>query len=242
MGGIPSLLQPSPEQIAQLTPAEMSSIGQMQSIGTSGSPQDAQVQAMINSTQPWINQLVSGDLASSPDVQAQMRAFNQNVLPTIRSGMGATGGGRGGELLAAESQADVSALPQYIQGQRAALEAGIGSEFQGAGAEAGLGQQRISEIEQSLQNSDLVRQIQQQQLSANFADQQRRQALMQQLILGPISQFGTNLIGSGSSSTISTPGKFARRPADVRRSQAFLSFVPEKSRRCHTGNARYGGL
>lgn len=194
MGGIPSLLQPSPEQIAPLTPAEMSSIGQMQSIGTSGSPQDIQTQQMIN-------QLVSGDLASSPDVQAQMRAFNQNVLPTIASGMGATGGGRGGELLAAESQADVSALPQYIQGQRSALESGIGSEQT-------LGTTRTNEIETALQNSDLVRQIQQQQLSANFADQQRRQALMQQLILGPISQFGTNLIGSGSSSTVSTPGKF----------------------------------
>lgn len=193
-GGIPSLLNPSPEGIAPLTPAEMSSIGQMQSIGASGSPQDIQTQAMIN-------QLVSGDLASSPDVQAQMRAFNQTAIPQITSGMGASGGGRGGELLAAESQADVSALPQFIQGQRAALESGIG-------AESALSGMRTSEIQQSLQNSDLVRQIQQQKLSADFADQQRRQALMQQLILGPMSQWGGQLIGSGSSSTVSTPGKF----------------------------------
>jgi len=193
-GGIPSLLNPSPEQIAQLTPEEMASIRQMQSIGASGSPQDAQTQAMIN-------QLVSGDLGSNPDVQAQMRAFNQNVMPTISSAMGASGGGRGGELLAAESQADVSALPQFIQGQRAALESGIG-------AESALSGMRTSEIQQALQNSDLVRQVQQQGYSANFADQQRRQALMQQLIMGPISQWGGSLIGSGSSSSVTTPGKF----------------------------------
>lgn len=194
MGGIGSLLNPSPEQIAPLTGAEMSSIGQMQSIGASGSPQDIQTQSMIN-------QLVSGDLGSSPDVQAQMRAFNQNVMPTISSGMGASGGGRGGELLAAQSQADATALPQYIQGQRGALESGIGSE-------AALSQTRTGEIQQSLQNSDLVRQIQQQQLSANFADQQRIQSLMQQLILGPMSQWGGSLIGSGSNTTVSQPGKF----------------------------------
>lgn len=194
-GGLPSLLAPNPEQIAGLTPAEISNIGQLENIAGYGSTGE-------NAAMNQLNQLTSGPIGSSPATQAGMRALNQNVLPTVQSALSATGGGRGGALEAALAQAqvtgDVPLLQQEIQNRMTAAP-----EF------AALGAQQSGDIQTAMNASDLQRQIQQSQLSANFADLQRRQALIQNLTQGPLEMLGGNAIGSRSfGSQSSGQGKF----------------------------------
>lgn len=179
-----SLLAANPEQIAQLTPSETSDIGQLQQYATSGTPQMNQAQALINS-------LTSGALGSSPETLAGMAAYNQNIMPTITSSLGATGGGRGGALTAALTQGQTSAYMPLIQQEIQNRESAIGQE-------SDLANMQSQNVQNALNANDMVRQIQQSQLSSNFQDFLRRSGLIQQLVQGPLSNWGGNTFGSQS--------------------------------------------
>src|SRR6185437_3508291 len=77
-GGLPGLLQPHPQQIAGLTGAQLADIGQLQQWGTSGTPGEQQAQALLSG-------VTGGEIGSSPATAAGMRAWAQNVQPTIAS-------------------------------------------------------------------------------------------------------------------------------------------------------------
>lgn len=183
-GGLSQLLNPNPEQIAQLTSGQEQNIGQLQDIAKNGSPQEQQSQSLID-------QLTGGPIGSSPATQAAMRAYDQNVQPTIESSIAATGGGRGGNLTAALTQGETSAYAPLVQQEVANREAGIGQT-------QALGQQRSGDISTALNASDLERQISQAGLSANFQDFLRRSGLIQQLTMGPVELLGPSAIGQHS--------------------------------------------
>lgn len=191
-GGLPSLLNPNPEQIAQLTPDELANIQQFQNIAQNGSYGENQAYGLLNG-------LTSGPIGSSPATQAAMRAYDQNVAPTIASSLGASGGGRGGEMAAAMSQGQTSAYVPLVQQEIANREAAIPQY-------AGLGQQQSQDIQTALTNSDLIRQIAQAQDTANFNDFMRRSGLIQQFTQGPLQLLGPSAIGSTSQSTTSSGG------------------------------------
>lgn len=193
-GGLPSLLTPNPEQIAGLTPDEMANIGQLEGIAKNGSPQENQAQSLID-------QLTGGAIGSSPATSAAMRAYQQNVQPTIESSLAASGGGRGGELQAALQQGTTSAYVPLVQQEIANREAGVGQEM-------GLGQMRSQDIGTAMNASDQIRNIQQAQFQAQFDDLMRRQGLMQNFIQGPTAQLAPNLFGQKSTSSSGGGGKF----------------------------------
>ncbi len=193
-GGLASLLKPNPEQIAQLTPDQMTNIGQLQGIAQNGSPQENQAQSLID-------QLTGGAIGSSPATSAAMRAYQQNVMPTIQSGLAASGGGRGGEMAAALQQGTTSAYVPLVQQEIANREAGIGQE-------AALGQQRSGDISTAMGASDQIRQIQQAQYQSQFDDLMRRQGLIQNFIQGPTAQLAPNLFGQKSTTSGGGGGKF----------------------------------
>src|SRR6185437_9850359 len=118
-GGLPGLLQPHPQQIAGLTGGQMQDIGQLQQWGMNGTPQEQQAQSLLSG-------LTGGDIGSSPATAAAMRAYSQNIAPTISSGLAASGGGRGGELAAAMQQGQTSAYVPLLQQEISNREAGIG--------------------------------------------------------------------------------------------------------------------
>lgn len=179
-----SLLAPNPEQIAQLTPGEMSDINQTQQYAQSGTPQMQQAQDLIN-------QLTGGAIGSSPATLAAMANYNQNIMPTITSSLGATGGGRGGALTAALTQGQTSAITPLLQQEISNRENAIGQE-------TNLGTMQSQNVQNALTANDMVRQIQQSQLSSNFQDFLRRSGLIQQLVQGPLSNWGGNTFGSQS--------------------------------------------
>ena len=192
-GGVSSLLNPNPEQIAQLTPGQQTNIGQLQGIAQNGSPQEQQSQSLIN-------HLTSGPIGSSPSTAAAMLAYDQNVQPTIESSIAATGGGRGGNLTAALTQGETSAYAPLVQQEVANREAGIGQT-------QALGAQQSGDITTALNASDLQRQIAQSGLSSQFQDVMRQFGLAQQLTMGPTELLGTSSIGSHTNQNTS-PGKF----------------------------------
>lgn len=173
----------------------MADINQMQGYAANGTPGE-------NASQSLIDQLTGGSIGSSPATMAAMRAYQQNVMPTIESSLAASGGGRGGGLTAALTQGETSAYAPLVQQEIANREAAVGQE-------QNLSQLQSGDVSNALNASDMVRQIAQSQNSANFAEQQRIQGLIQQLTEGPLSQFGNSAMGQhSSSSSSSNPGKF----------------------------------
>jgi len=184
-GGLPGLLQPHPQQIAGLTGGQIQDIGQLQQWGMSGTPQEQQAQSLLSG-------LTGGDIGSSPATAAAMRAYSQNVAPTIASGLAASGGGRGGEMAAALQQGQTSAYVPLVQQEIANREAGIGQA-------AGLGQQRSQDVQNAITGQQMIQQNQQQQFDAQYQDYLRRSGLIQQLTQGPMQQFGGAAMGQRTS-------------------------------------------
>lgn len=229
-GGLASLLQPNPEQIAPLTSDEMANISQLQGIARQGlTPEEQQASGAYS-------QFLDTTPGNSPATQAAMRNWQMNVQPTIESGLASAGGGRGGELAAALQQGQTAAYAPLAAQDEA-------NQLAAAGGLTGLGQIRSGNIGTAMNASDQIRQIQQAQNTANFQDFMRRSGLMQNFIQGPTSQLAGNLFGqSNTGSQSSGGGKFLRNPRHVERSQVFLSSGPEKPRSCRTGNRQCGGL
>ena len=190
---LPQLLQPNPEQIAPLTSAQMSDINQLQGFAQTGAPGEQQAMDQLA-------QLTGGAIGSSPATAAAMRAYTQNVQPTIESSLAATGGGRGGELTAALTQGQTSAYAPLVQQE-------IQNRLSAVPLYSQLAGQRSGDVTTALNAAGQVQQTQQAQNTANFQDFLRRSGLAQELQLGPVSSLGPGLLGSGSTS-ISTPGKF----------------------------------
>ena len=186
-------LQANPEGIAQLTGAETGNINQLENIATNQSGPEQQSQSLIN-------ELTSGPIGSSPATAAAMRAYNQNIEPTIASSISATGGGRGGDLTAALTQGQTTAYAPLVQQEVANREAGVGQT-------QALGQQESGDITTAMNASDLIRQINQSGLTSQFQDLMRRFGLGQQLTLGPTELLGPSSIGQHTNQSTSS-GKF----------------------------------
>jgi len=180
-GGLAGLLQPHPQQIAGLTGGQLQDINQLQQWGMSGTPQEQQAQSLLSG-------LTGGEIGSSPATAAAMRAYSQNVAPTIASGLAASGGGRGGEMAAALQQGQTSAYVPLVQQEINNREAGIGQAVD-------LGQQRAQDVKDAITGQQMIQSNQQQTLDAQFSDYLRRSGLIQNLTQGPMGQFGGAITG-----------------------------------------------
>src|SRR6185437_14011016 len=98
-----------------------------------------------------------------PATAAGMRAWAQNVQPTIASGLAASGGGRGGEMAAAMQQGATSAYVPMINQEIANREAGIGQA-------ASLGQQRSQDVQNAITGQQMIQANQQQAFDAQYQD------------------------------------------------------------------------
>jgi len=194
MGGLQSLLAPNPEQIAPLTPAELTNIGQLEGWAATGTRREQAATSQLN-------QLTSGPIGSSPARQAGMAAWQQNVMPTIESSISATGGGRGGDLTAALTQGQVSAYDPLVQQEIANRENAVTQQTQ-------LGAQQFAQPQAALSAADLQRQVQQSQLSSQFQDFLRQSGLIQQYVQGPLQMLSPLGVGSQYSGVTSGTGKF----------------------------------
>lgn len=197
------LLNPNPEQIAPLTSGENQDIASIQNTasGSPTTPEEAQALALLN-------QSTSGAIGTDPATQAAFRAFNQNVAPTISSSIADTGGGRGGALAAALSQAQGNAAAPLLAGD-------VANRTNAAGEYANIGNtvagRQMQNLQTALSASGLPREIQQSIYEAQYNDFLRRQGLIQQATMGPISQFGNSLIGQqNQQQQTSTTGLFGK--------------------------------
>lgn len=196
-GGLASLLAPNPEQIAPLTPAEMGNINQLEGFagGNALTPEEQQA---ANAYQSFIDTSPGNSAAT----QAAMRNWQMNVMPTITSGLAASGPGRGGELAAALQQGQTAAYAPLAQQD-------LANQMAAAGGLAGLGQLQSQNVGTAMSAADQIRQIQQMQNTANFNDFMRRSGLIQNYIQGPLSQLGGSVYGQRSTGSTSGPsGKF----------------------------------
>ncbi len=195
-GGLASLLEAHPEQIAGLTPDQMANIQQLQGWAQGNALTPAEQQA-----QGAYSQFLDTTPGNSPATQAAMRNWQMNVSPTISSGLAASGGGRGGELAAALQQGQTAAYaPLAAQDEQNQLAAASGL--------TGLGQLETSNVTNAMNASDQIRQIQQAQDTSNYNDFLRRSGLIQNYIQGPTSQLAGSLFGQRSSGSTSSGGKF----------------------------------
>lgn len=197
------LLNPNPQQIAPLGAGEQADITSLQNIanGPMITPEEQQAEGLIN-------QLTGGPIGSSPDTLAAMRAYQQNVAPTIASSLAATGGGRGGADVAALTQGETTAYAPLIQQEVANREAAIG-QLTGLGNT--LANRQQTDLSTALTAEGMPRQIAQAQDDAAYQDFLRRSGLIQQFTLGPLQTFGGGLLGSNQqSNSTSAPGMFGK--------------------------------
>ncbi len=191
-GGLAALLQGHPEAIAQLTSGQLGDINQLQGIAQHGS-------AGENAAFNQLGQLTGGPIGSSPDTLAAMRAYQQNIAPTIASSVANTGGGRGGAEIAALAQGQTNAYTPLLQQEIANRQASVPLYAQ-------LGQQQSGDLSTALNAGDLQRQIAQSGDTAAFQDFLRRSGLVQQFAQGPAQQFGPLTMGSRSTGTATAGG------------------------------------
>jgi len=196
-GGLASLLQPNPEQISPLTPAEMGNINTLEGWASGNALTPAEQRA-----QGAYSQYLDTTPGNSPATQAVMRNYVMNVQPTIESGLAASGGGRGGDLAAALQQGETAAYAPLAAADEQ-------NQLAAAGGLTNLGQLQTSNVTGAMNASDQIRQIQQAQQTANYNDFLRRSGLIQNYIQGPASQLAGNLFGQvNQGSSQSGGGKF----------------------------------
>ena len=196
--GLAQLLQPNPQQVAPLTGGEATDISGLQSLANNPqiTSQEQQAQGTFSNltgglnaqeqqSQALIDQLTGGAIGSSPATLAAMRAYQQNVAPTIANDVALSGGGRGGALASALSQGETNAYVPLIQQEIANREAGVGQlaslggqlanqQTTGATDLASLGntlaQRQATNLQTALQASGLPRTIQDATNQAAYQD------------------------------------------------------------------------
>jgi hypothetical protein len=187
-GGLAGLLTPNPEQIAPLTGDELGNISQLQGFASAGGTPDEL--AAQKAYQSFID-TSPGDSAAT---QAAMRDWLTNVQPTVASSLGASGGGRGGELEAALASSQTQAYTPLA-------ERDLANQLTAAGGLSSLGQAQSGNVQNAMNASDLQRQVTQSGNDAQFQDFLRRSGLIQQFTMGPLSQLGGSVFGQKSTSS-----------------------------------------
>lgn len=142
--------------------------------------------ALVDDIRGAYQPFISGDIATSPSMQAAMGAFTQNTLPVIQNQMQLQGLGDSPAVADVAGRSLGTALPQIIQNeQQNRLAAGQG--LTGLGANLILpGQQQASNFLQS--SGELQRGLTQDPFDAAREEQLRLQGLSESATTGA---FGT---------------------------------------------------
>lgn len=208
-----TLLSPSPQQIPGQTPVEQLLASLQLGVATPANPLDATSYATSpeQDALSQIAQLTGGPIGSSPATLEAIKAletqYTQQTQPTIQNQMMLAGLGNSGALgeslaraRSGVSAAEVPLFQQEIQDRMNAVNAlsGIGGT---------LAQRQAGDVSTALQTAGTPREIQTQQQQAQFLDTQRIQAMIEQLVMGPLNIWGPSLIGQAGSTLGSTSTK-----------------------------------
>lgn len=235
-----SLLSPTPQNIPGQTGVEQFFSNMMLGLGSPGTQFDAagnlaQPQGGSGTTSPapqsldamnWatspellalnqIMQMTGGPIGSSPATQegkaALERQYQQETLPSIQNQMQLAGLGNSGALGESLSRARGGVASATVPLLQQEMVDRMNAVNQLAGLGGTLAQRERSDISGALQTAGTPREIQTQQEQAKFLDQQRVQALIEQLVMGPLNIFGPSLIGQAGT----TAQKFGTRGAGL---------------------------
>lgn len=176
---------------------------------TSGSSTNP-LNAMSFATQPeqqaldLISKMTGGPLGSSPATQEGMaaleRQYQQDTLPTLQNQLMLAGLGNSGALAEGIARARGGVASATVPLLQQEMVDRMNAVNQLAGLGGGLAQRQASTIGTALATAGTPREIETQQEQAKFLDQQRQQALIEQLTMGPLNIFGPSLVGQAGTS------------------------------------------
>lgn len=155
--------------IANLTPEQQALIQQIQGQGAA-SPQ-------LQAAGQQLQQLTSGPIGSSPLTQEAMKAYEQQVVPSLIQQESAAGRGSGGAALESVAQGTQQAMIPLLQQEIQNREAAVNQYQQ-------LQQSQIQSLAAALEAAGMPRDVALQQAAAQY--QQQQQALQFQEMISTL--------------------------------------------------------